>query len=225
MLTEKLYHRLLALSPPLIADARCVLGLEESHLDSGIRPVIPFTRMAGSAITVQIELAVDEDSADLNPMRQAFVDPPQGYPIMAMALPPKLHAYGSFGSGSATLARSQGFVGALIEGAVRDTPDLKEMQYPVFCRALSPGYLVGKASTGAVGTPVRVGGREIRQGDVIVADHDGVIINRRCELEAILDQAEKVQAWEKDLHKAYREGQNPADAEAPRSAPLTDPPA
>ena len=52
-------------------------------------------------------LADDEDSADLNPMRQAFVDPPHPYPIIVMSLPPKLHAYGSFGSGSATLARSR----------------------------------------------------------------------------------------------------------------------
>ena len=66
-------------------------------------------------------------------------------PILVFEVHPSLHRYRIFGSGAATGCRSGGYVGALIEGAIADTLDLKKMGFPAWSRVISPAYIVGKA--------------------------------------------------------------------------------
>lgn len=206
MLDPALRHRLESLSPALLADARVRLKLAESHLDPGIRPVAPFSSMIGTAVTVELEAVEDESSADLTPMLDAYQDQTQPGSIMVIQIPAVLHGYGIFGEGAATLARRHGFAGALIEGAVRDTPDLRRMEFPAYSRTIAPGYIVGKSKVAAAGQAVQVGGRTIHQGDAIVADNDGVIVIRPAELEAVISRAEAIKDWEQRAHQALSDG-------------------
>ena len=124
MLDPEVRNQLLSLSTPLLADARVRLGLSENHLDAAIRPVVPFDRMAGTAVTVLLEAA--DDKADLQPMIEAYRSGTQDSPsIIVIQVPEELHGNGIFGEGAATLARRHGFVGALVDGAVRDTHELR----------------------------------------------------------------------------------------------------
>ena len=142
MIDAQLQQRLSSLTTPLLADARYRLGLPETHLDGSIRPSVPFTRMAGVAVTVRLERAKDEASADLGAMIRAFEAQTMGsFSIMVIKVPEELHNQGIFGEGAATLGHKHGFVGALIDGAVRDTQELKEIEFPAFSRTISPGYV------------------------------------------------------------------------------------
>ena len=211
MIDEEIRDRLLSLSTPLIADARVRLGLPESHLEPAIRPVVPFTQMVGAAVTVLLEVADDEASADLQPMLGAYESKTgTSFSIIVIQVPRELHDHGIFGEGAATIARRNGFVGALIDGAVRDTHELRQMEFPAFSRTISSGYIVNKATTAAVGEPVTIGGRTIHSGDVIVADNDGVIIIRPGELEEVLVRAEALKDWERKVHRAIADG-NPLE--------------
>ena len=167
MLETKLRESLMAVSTAELADARSRLGLRECHLEPDIRPVVPFSRMVGTAVTVRLEVAKDADSADASLMAQtAQTDAPGA--IIVVQVPKELHSHGVVGRGVATRARRSGMVGALVDGAVRDTSDLREMGFPVFCRRIAPGFIEGKSSVAAVGDPVRIGGRTIEAGDVIL---------------------------------------------------------
>ena len=159
---------LLLLSVPLLVDARASLRLPESHLDRGIRPVVPFSRMVGTAATVRLELARDASTAGLGLYEQACGSKGErDYPIIVVYVPAELHGDGILGEGMATLARASGFVGALVEGAVRDTQDLRVMEFPAFSRTIAPGYIVGKATAVERDQPVVIGGRTIHVDDVI----------------------------------------------------------
>jgi regulator of RNase E activity RraA len=57
MIDADLLNTLSSLSTPLLVDARLRLGLPEGDLDPGIRPVVPFSRMVGTAVTVRLEAA------------------------------------------------------------------------------------------------------------------------------------------------------------------------
>jgi len=189
--------KLLSLSTPMLADARHSLELEPSHLDPGIRPLVPYTRMAGEAVTVRLEAAPDRQSADLTPLVRAYeTQSRSSCAIMVTQVPVELHQYGIFGEGGATMALGHGFVGVLIEGAVRDSHDLRPMGFPVFHRTIAPGFMGGLARVASLGEPVVVGGRTIRQDDVIAADNDGVIVIRPDELDDLLARALAVQEWE-----------------------------
>ena len=204
---------LLSLSTPLLADARFSLGLPEAHLDSGIKPVVPFTRMVGTALTVRLETAAEGETGDLSPMVRAYESGREmAHPIMVVQVPAEAHEAGIVGGGAATMALQNGFVGALVEGAVRDTHDLRDMGFPVFARAISPGYIVGKVSATAVGEPVQVGGRTISAGDAIVGDNDGVIALPLGELEAVIERAAAIQAVEHSMHSQMALGRSVAEA-------------
>ena len=206
MLSPEMRQRLANLSPALLADARVRLKLPESHLDPGIRPVVPFTTMIGTAVTVELEAVKDEASADLTPMLDAYQAQSRPGAIMVIQVPRSLHGHGIFGDGAAALARRHGFVGTLIEGAVRDTPDLARIEFPVWSRTVAPGYIVGKARVAAAGQAVQVGGRTIHPGDAIAADNDGVMVIRPDELEAVIARAEAIRDWEQRVHQAYDDG-------------------
>ena len=146
MLDVNLRESLLSLSTALLVDARDRLGLPESHLDPGIRPAIPFCKMVGTAVTVRLDLAPDPETADLTPLNQAYESQSGAGAIIVIQVPTALHGQAIFGEGSATFAGRHGFVGALVEGGLRDTEDLRDMNFPAFSRTITPGYIIGKAS-------------------------------------------------------------------------------
>tara|TARA_B100001013_G_scaffold146714_1_gene86806 strand:+ start:130 stop:792 length:663 start_codon:yes stop_codon:yes gene_type:complete len=211
MLCSKLRERLQALSPALLADARSRLELPEKHLDPNIRPFTPFISMIGTAVTVKLGIAENKASADLTRMLEAYESQTETGVIMVIEVPTALHSYGIFGDGAATIARKHGFLGVLVEGAVRDTPDLQKMDFPAFSRTIAPGYIIGKASVLDTHGPVMVGGQTIDQGDVIVADNDGVIVIPPQELEKNISHAESIKQWEEQVHKLYEEGGSSKD--------------
>jgi len=207
VLTEEKRNKLLQLSPALAVDAMDRLGLRESVLDPAIGPVVPFTRMVGSAVTVQLRSQPDRDKADLGLYTRAI----QGgaelcSPIVAVEVPSAHHHQGIFGSGTATTASQHGFAGALIEGAVRDTHDLREMGFATFSRTTSPGYICGKVEAISHGEPIVVGGVEINPGDVIFADNDGVMIIAAAHLDAVIERAGEIGQWERDVHEMLASG-------------------
>jgi 4-hydroxy-4-methyl-2-oxoglutarate aldolase len=190
MLDLKVRDILKSLPTPFLVDAMSHEGLPERHLDVGIRPATAFSSMVGSATTVKLRLASNDVPGDLmelgNVYRAKSESPGR---IIVIEVPTELHAFGIVGDGAATMARRNGFVGALVEGAVRDTHALKKMGFPAFSRTISPGYIMGKASIASVGEPVIVGGQTIHEGDVIAADNDGVVVIRGGELDRLVTRA------------------------------------
>ena len=204
---------LLSLSTPLLADARHSLGLSKTHLDSDIKPVVPFTRMVGTAVTVRLEPVPEGGTGDLSLLLQAYESGREtAYPVIVIQVPVAAHQAGIVGEGAATLALQNGFVGALVEGAARDTHDLRDMDFPVFARAVSPGYIVGQVSAVAVGDEVEVGGRTIAAGDVLVGDNDGVVVVAPGELEAVISRAAAIKDWEHSMHGRMARGVSAAAA-------------
>lgn len=79
------------------------------------------------------------------------------------------------GGDLAQLAASNGWAGIVINGAVRDTAELREAPLAIFALATCPRRS-RKQGLGSRGNPARVGGVYIRKNDVIAADGDGVVL-------------------------------------------------
>ncbi|SDF81144.1 dimethylmenaquinone methyltransferase [Desulfovibrio legallii] len=88
----------------------------------------------------------------------------------------------------ANLALRRGLAGFVIDGAVRDAAALRQLDFPVYARAVSPNGPY-KGACGAVNVPVAMGNAVINPGDIILGDADGLVAVRPQEAQEAADRA------------------------------------
>ena len=93
------------------------------------------------------------------------------------------HAY--FGDLNANLAIRSGAVGAVIDGATRDTADVRALGLPVYARAQTCDDIKYEGTTKAMNRPIAIGGVPVRNDDVVFADEDGVVVVPREDWDTI----------------------------------------
>ena len=84
-------------------------------------------------------------------------------------------SFGPFGDILATCCRNQGVSGLVIDSTVRDTADLKDMRFPVFCLGANPAA-TAKTNPGEIDIEISCAGVRVRPGDFIVGDGDGIVV-------------------------------------------------
>lgn len=176
-----------------LADAMWRIGLGNRVLDHAIRPLLPFRKLVGQAVTAR--LVYSEKPGGHSKVYQEAYESARGVasPIMVIESP-RDAKFGTFGSGSAYVARhGYGFVGCILEGGLRDSDDLARMDFQAYSRFISPEHEPKKVIGHSANEPVAVGGVTIRPGDIIVGDNDGVVVIRPDEFERV------IQATNEDL--------------------------
>jgi 4-hydroxy-4-methyl-2-oxoglutarate aldolase len=93
-----------------------------------------------------------------------------------------------FGGQVALAARKQGVRGVVVDGCIRDTDALIEMQFPIWSTGAYAGHL-NKVGQGSINVPIVCGGVLVEPGDVIVADSDGVICIPLNQVAAVVEKA------------------------------------
>ena len=101
--------------------------------------------------------------------------------------------------------RAVGIAGVIIDAAVRDSLEIREMAYPVFSVGTNPNGPT-KFVPGRINHPICAGGIAISPGDLIVADADGVVVLEREKAAAMLPLAAKKEADEKARISAIQKG-------------------
>jgi 4-hydroxy-4-methyl-2-oxoglutarate aldolase len=150
------------------------------YVGSEIGPIQQGTKIAGNAVTV---LSHPGD----NGMIHAAVEQCRAGDILVVAnTAPSTH--GMFGDLLATSLMRRGVRGLVIDAAVRDTADLREMGFPVWTQHVSCQGTV-KNTPGSVNVPIRIGEQLVNPGDVICADDDGVVVVARAEAAWALEQS------------------------------------
>ena len=80
--------------------------------------------------------------------------------------------------------------GVVIDAAVRDSLELRDLGFPVFSAGTNPNGPT-KFVPGRINWPVSVGGVAVRPGDLVVGDADGVVIVEREKAESLLALARR----------------------------------
>lgn len=104
-------------------------------------------------------------------------------------------------------AKGLGVKAACIDGGIRDTHQILEKDFPVFYKyRLSNGSL-GRCLITHYQIPIKIGDTEIRPGDVVLGDIDGVLVVPRDIACDVLLRAEEIKSNEKKIFGWVSEGQ------------------
>ena len=172
------------------------LGTQNSLMHHEIKPLLEGTSLVGPAVTVDCSpgdnLTVHVAVA-LSKRGDVLVVNGHGLPA------------GMWGSQMAFQAVRRGIVGIVVDGAVRDSRELRAMKFPTFARLISSQKTI-KKSLGSVNVPIQCGGVVVRPGDVIVGDDDGVVVVPPPDLKNLPALVRKRERKELENRKLYAKG-------------------
>ncbi len=115
---------------------------------------------------------------------------------------------GMIGDLIATALMTRGVKGVVIDAGARDIKTLREMDFPVWSRAISARGTV-KATVGNANLPIVCAGAQVNPGDVVVADDDGVVVVPRLEAARVAELARQRQEKEEALRARFLQGELP----------------
>jgi 4-hydroxy-4-methyl-2-oxoglutarate aldolase len=160
--------------------------------------VLPGSRAAGPARTVRC-------GQDDNLMVHAAVAEAQPGEVLVLTMP-EPRPIALVGELLATQAKHRHVAAMLVDAAVRDVEDLREVGLPIWTRYVRVSG-AEKHVPGAIGEPVEVGGATIRQGDVVVLDVDGAVVVEQERVDEVLSAARDRAEREREKRARFEAGE------------------
>jgi 3-hexulose-6-phosphate synthase/6-phospho-3-hexuloisomerase len=132
----------------------------------GIVPISPDLRMCGPVLTVRTapgDWAKPVEAIDI-------AEPGDVIVIDAGGAGPAL-----WGELATYSALNKQIAGVVIDGAIRDTPEIRKLAFPAFSRLVMPNAGEPRGF-GEIGVPIKISGVTVKPGDWILGDADGVVL-------------------------------------------------
>ena len=168
----------------------------QASLD-GLHSLLPGTKLCGPVLTVRT--APGDFSKPVRAIDQA--EPGQVIVIDAGGRPPAV--WGELATESAKL---KGLAGVVIDGAIRDTPEIRRLEFPAFARCVS-SHAGDPKGFGEIGQPITLSGQKITTGDWIVGDDDGLIVLPKARAAEMANRAQDILEAEIRVRREIIDGQ------------------
>jgi len=106
----------------------------------------------------------------------------------------------------ATQAKGRQAASVLIDGAVRDTEELRELGLPVWARWIRVRG-ANRAETGEIDIPLQVGGAALSPGDAVLLDADGAVVVAQDRIDEVARSARERSESESERRAKFQAGE------------------
>lgn len=211
---EEICQRYQRLYGGVVYDVLESLGFPNQAISHDVQPLAADMKLAGPAFTIKGIMTCERDESGrhrrigmIKDMRRPCIE------VRDRGTPFNVALYGEL---SATTARAHGAVGALIDGATRDSGRLASMGFPVFSRGRNPVEAFGRYQMFKCQVPILLAGETVEAvrvdpGDFIFGDLDGVLVIPGHLTLQVLTESERIAGIEDSARREFARGDDPVE--------------
>jgi regulator of RNase E activity RraA len=194
------FNELLKVYSPscVVADAQERANVMRSYL----RPLTTSTRFVGPALTVRLEPGNQVDCLDALSVAQTG-----DVIVVDAAGETETSIWGGLMSG---LCMMKGVIGAVVDGAIRDTDETRDLRFSIFSKAIVPrsthSPYSGRMEPIEINVPIQCAGVLVKPGDLVLGDEIGVVVIPLENAAEVLEKARLQADKEEKTRAKIRQG-------------------
>ncbi|HUH93737.1 MAG TPA: RraA family protein [Casimicrobiaceae bacterium] len=216
-----LVARLRTLTTSAVSDVLDQCGYRGQSIASAIAPLDRATKLAGVAACLE---GVSEDSDDRAPaLPSTEIDRRMAEGAVLVIAMNGHRASAAVGGLMCLAARRRRCAGFVVDGGVRDAPEIVELGMPTFCRYVTPLNSGGRWHLARADVEVALPGQasarvSVSPGDFLIGDGDGLIAIPKAIAERVIAWTERLAEIEQAITRRIDAGasREEAFAEYPR---------
>lgn len=197
------------LHTPVIGDILDSMGRMNQFLPQGISPLVETHVLVGRAMPVLIADVFGPQREPFGRLTEALDQLEPGEIYLACSGKIDCSAWGEI---LTVTAKARGANGAVIDGFHRDTKKILDENWPVFSRGNYAQDAGVRSSVLDYRTNVVIGGVQIRPGDLMVGDIDGIVVIPADVEQEVVEMALDKVRMENIVRKAIEEGMTSTEA-------------
>ena len=190
-LDEDIFELFMQVSTPNISDA-----MHRKGVLRGIKPLFEGIKLVGKAVTVQTFEGDWAKPVEATDVAKA------GDVIVVYAGAKDVAPWGELASWS---CKQKGIAGFVIDGAVRDVDEIRQIRFPVFAKYIVPNAGEPKGF-GELNTEIKCGGETVKPGDWIIGDDNGVVVVPKARAYEVARRANEVWKTEERIREEIKRG-------------------
>ena len=191
----------------LVSDSLDLIGIRTNVMSRAVTPLVSSMKIMGYASTIEFVEGKDFDSQDPYGPAIDFLDSLQSGDVAIVATGHSTQS-AFWGELFSTAAKGRGANGVVTDGPIRDTQEILPIGFSAFGIGTLPFDYKGRMKVNSVHRRVNCGGVEVNQGDLIVADNDGVAVVPASKIDEIITLANERARRESTVLKELLEGKS-----------------
>jgi regulator of RNase E activity RraA len=188
----------------VIMDVMDRMNFRVQCMEPAIRPLVPTMRTWGEAVTMYFEAVVEVPEHPFQLEMEVLDGIREGQVIVCQCNAVSMSAVWGGLLSNAAIGRKA--AGVITDGGARDYKEIVDLNFPTFCKGLTPNDSLGRMDGKGRDIPIVCGGIRVNPGDLVFGDIDGVVVVPREIVKEVIERAwEKVQG-ENTVREELRAG-------------------